>query len=106
VRLRTASGIEIQASFDFRETGPQQWNIDLDTTEGVLHLSAGGGQLTLGEAPIPADPGSLDAEYAALYRRFHDLIARGESDVDTRPLQLVADIFLVAERTAVESFDG
>jgi len=105
IELRTDSGIEIHASFDFRETGPQRWNIDLDTDGDAMHLSAGGGHLTLGEQPVPADPGSLDAEYAAIYRRFYDLIARGESDVDTRPLQLVSDIFLVAKQIPVQSFE-
>jgi D-galactose 1-dehydrogenase len=104
VALRTDSGIGIYASFDFRETGPQRWNIDLETDEGAMHLSAGGGHLTLGEQPVPADPGSLDSEYAAIYERFYDLIVRGESDVDTRPLQLVSDIFLVAKQIPVESF--
>ncbi|HEY6923828.1 MAG TPA: Gfo/Idh/MocA family oxidoreductase [Steroidobacteraceae bacterium] len=105
VELRTDSGILINASFDFRETGPQRWNIDLDTDEGAVHLSAGGGHLTLGDNPVPADPGSLDCEYAAIYRRFGELIQRGESDVDTRPLQLVSDIFLVAKQIPVESFE-
>ena len=70
-----------------------------------MRLSAGGGHLTLGDSPVPADPGSLDAEYAAIYRRFHELILRGESEVDTRPLQLVSDIFLVAKQIPVESFE-
>ena len=104
IELRTDSGIEIDASLDFRETGPQRWNIDLDTDEGAMRLSAGGGHLTLADDPVPPDPGSLDAEYQAIYRRFHELIARGESDVDTRPLQLVSDIFLVAKQIPVESF--
>jgi predicted dehydrogenase len=104
IELRTDSGIEITASLDFRETGPQRWNIDFETDEGAMRLSAGGGHLTLGENPVPADPGSLDSEYAAIYRRFHELILRGESDVDTRPLQLVSDIFLVAKQIPVESF--
>lgn len=104
VELRTDSGIDVHASFDFRETGPQRWNIDIDTDEGAMHLSAGGGHLTLGDQPVPDDPGSLDAEYAAIYRRFHELITGGESDVDTRPLQLVSDIFLVARQIPVESF--
>jgi hypothetical protein len=31
-------------------------------------------------------------------------VARKESDVDARPLQLVADIFLVARQIPVEAF--
>lgn len=105
IELRTDSGTEIKVSLDFRETGPQRWNIDLDTDGGAMRLSAGGGHLTLGDDPVPADPGSLDAEYAAIYRRFEELILRRESDVDTRPLQLVSDIFLVAKQIPVESFE-
>jgi predicted dehydrogenase len=104
VELTTDNGIPIHASFDFRETGPQQWNIDIETDAGPMKLSAGGGLLTLGQDPVPAEPGSLDAEYTALYERFHELVLRGASDVDARPLQLVADIFLIAQQIPVESF--
>ena len=105
LELMSASGIEISAEFDFRETGPQRWNIDIDTDEGTLRLTAGGGLLTVGEEPISADAGSLAAEYEAIYRRFAELVARKESDVDARPLQLVADIFLVARQIPVEAFE-
>lgn len=105
VELTTDTGIPILASFDFRHTGAQSWDIAIDTDEGTMKLSAGGGLLTLGNDPVPAEPGSLDAEYAALYRRFHQLITRGESDVDMRPLQLVSDIFLLAKQIPVESFE-
>ena len=102
--LTSASGIEVSAELDFRETGPQRWNIDFDTHEGAVRLTAGGDQLSLGEQPIPPDAGSLAAEYEAIYSRFAELIARRESDVDARPLQLVADIFLVARQVPVEAF--
>jgi D-galactose 1-dehydrogenase len=103
--LTTDSGLEISAALDFHETGPQLWNIDLETDAGAMKLSAGGGLLTLGEQPAPPDAGSLDAEYEAIYRRFVELVARGASDVDARPLQLVSDIFLVAKQIPVESFE-
>ena len=105
LELTTPGGLEISAVFDFRESGPQQWNIDLDTDAGAIKLSAGGGLLTLGEEPVPPDAGSLDAEYEAIYRRFGELVPRAASDVDVRPLQLVSDIFLVAKQIPVESFE-
>jgi D-galactose 1-dehydrogenase len=104
VDLTTAGGLEISAAFDFRESGPQRWNIDLETDAGAMKLSAGGGLLTLGDDPVPADAGSLDAEYEAIYRRFGELVPRAVSDVDARPLQLVADILLIAKQIPVESF--
>ena len=104
LELTTASGLDIHAEFDFRETGPQRWNMDFSTDAGALRLCAGGGQLTLGDAPAPDDAGSLDAEYAALYSRFAELVPRAGIDVDARPLQLVADLFLIAQQIPVQSF--
>ena len=45
------------------------------------------------------------AEYPALYRRFRELAASGECDVDLAPLQLVADAFLLGRRRTVEPFE-
>lgn len=100
----TASGKPISAEFDFRHTGVQTWSIDIDTAEGALKLSAGGGILTVGAHAVPRDPGALDNEYHAIYRDFAALIARGACEVDARPLKLVADIFLTAKHIPVEPF--
>lgn len=94
--MRTASGLPVAADFDFRQQGPQTWRIAVETDAGTLALDLGGAQLTLpGQAASPPAP---DGEYAALYARFADLIARGESDFDLAPLALVADAFLLGER--------
>ena len=45
-----------------------------------------------------------EREYPALYAHFHALIARGESDVDVRPLRLVADAFLFGRRVQTDAF--
>jgi D-galactose 1-dehydrogenase len=105
LELASASGIAISAEFDFRETGPQRWTIEVDTDEGALQLTAGGGLLTVGNQPVPVDAGSLDTEYEDIYKRFAELVARKESDVDARPLQLVADIFLLARQIPVNAFE-
>lgn len=98
VRLRTESGAIIQASFDFYYQGPTSWNIGFTTDRGDLHLNAAATSLTidgvLTETSAPET--GMYAEYAALYARFAELIASGESEVDADPLRLVADIFLVA----------
>ncbi|MGK6318893.1 Gfo/Idh/MocA family protein [Sphingomonas sp. DT-204] len=91
----------VTAEFDFLQTGPQTWDIEVDTDAGTLRLSMGGSILALpGEAPREAP----DREYSGLYARFAELIAKGESDVDPRPLELVADAFLSAERETVAPF--
>jgi D-galactose 1-dehydrogenase len=87
--LRTAAGAPIAVDLDFRQTGPQSWDIEVETDGGTLLLSRGGAVLTLPEGIRRAS----DAEYPALYARFTELIRSGASEVDTAPLQLVADAF-------------
>lgn len=100
----TDGGVGISAALDFRHTGRQTWDIDLATDQGSIKLSAGGGQLTVGTAAVPADAGALVSEYEDIYGRFAALIRQQESEVDARPLQLVADIFLIAQYLAAEPF--
>jgi D-galactose 1-dehydrogenase len=99
------SGLEITAELDFRHTGTQTWDIELATDAGPMKLSAGGGVLTLGEERVAPNPGGLASEYQSIYRRFAELIAKGETEADARPLRLVADILLVARHIAIEPFD-
>jgi D-galactose 1-dehydrogenase/L-arabinose 1- dehydrogenase len=97
-----AGAVPVSAEFDFLQTGPQTWDIEVDTDAGTMVLSMGGSILRLpGESPREA----ADAEYPGLYRRFAELVATGKSDVDLRPLQLVADAFLIAERTTGDAFE-
>jgi len=91
----------VTAEFDFLQTGPQTWDIEVDTDAGTLRLSMGGSILHVPGAP---DLLAEDREYPRLYARFHDLVTTGASDVDLRPLQLVADAFLLAERRTTEPF--
>ena len=100
--LGDAQGLKIAAEFDFRQTGPQSWDIDIETDSGPVTLSMGGATLRAGGKPLVDAP---DAEYAGLYRRFRELTATGESDVDLAPLQLVADAFLLGRRRTVEPFE-
>lgn len=102
MHLRTEDGVPIDAEFDFRHTGVQTWDIDLSTDQGTLKLSMGGSQFSIdGAAQEPAD---LRGEYVRLYERFAGLCAARKSEVDWRPMQLVADAFLVGERETVEAF--
>ncbi|WP_019515600.1 Gfo/Idh/MocA family protein [Sphingomonas sp. Mn802worker] len=101
VRMRCGDA-PVEVSLDFLQTGPQQWDIGVDTEAGTLALRDGGRTIAL---PGTTATTGQNEEYARLYRRFADLIATGQSDVDVSPLQLVADAFLVAERKTVEPFD-
>ena len=99
--FRDESGVPIAAAFDFRQTGPQTWDIRVDTDDGVLVLSKGGSVLTIDDAVQDTAP---EAEYRGLYDRFAALIAAGESDVDVSPLRHVADAYLRGTRVMVEPF--
>nr|WP_315384599.1 Gfo/Idh/MocA family oxidoreductase [uncultured Sphingomonas sp.] len=101
-KLHMRSGAAtVTADFDFLQTGPQTWDIEVDTDAGTLRLGMGGSILQLPGADEQKAP---DREYARLYARFAELVAAKQSDVDVRPLQLVADAFLVGERAIGESF--
>ncbi len=91
----------VSADFDFRQTGPQSWDITIETDAGTLMLTEGGARLWIDGVEQPAQ---RIGEYPALYRRFAELVAAGESDCDLRPLTLVADVFLLGERTETDPF--
>jgi D-galactose 1-dehydrogenase len=105
LELLTGGGIEIGVSLDFRHTGPQTWDIDFETDQGPFKLAAGGATLTVGGKPASGEPDELHGEYASIYRAFADLIAAGRSEVDTRPLELVADILLAGKQVRVAPFE-
>jgi D-galactose 1-dehydrogenase len=93
----------LTAAFDWRQTGPQTWTIEVKTKAGqTLTLTEGGGKLAVDGQPIELAP---TQEYPDLYHRFAELLDKGESDVDLRPFELVADAFMCADRTMVEPFE-
>jgi predicted dehydrogenase len=100
LRMRTSAGTPIVAEFDFRQKGEQTWDIELMTTSGRLELSNGGATLAIDGKALASDAG-LAGEYPRLYQRFAQLVAAGQSEVDWRPFQLVADSFLIGERRIV-----
>jgi D-galactose 1-dehydrogenase len=100
--LTDAAGLPITAEFDFRQTGPQSWDILIETDGGLLKLSGGGARLIAGgEVLVDAEA----EEYRGLYRRFVELTATGTSDVDLTPLRLVADAFMLGRRRIVAAFE-
>ncbi|WP_315741763.1 MULTISPECIES: Gfo/Idh/MocA family oxidoreductase [unclassified Bradyrhizobium] len=102
LELTDTNALPIIAEFDFRQTGPQSWDIIVDTDDGSLKLSKGGARLVAGDEVLVDEK---EAEYPGLYRRFVELTARGAIDVDLVPLRLVADAFLLGSRRLVEPFE-
>jgi D-galactose 1-dehydrogenase len=100
--LLTGPGGEMtHVELDFLQTGPQTWNIDIETDAGPLSLSMGGSVILVDNRPVQTAP---TTEYANLYTHFAELIHRGRVDVDIAPLQLVADAFLCGRRVDVDPF--
>ncbi|THD78509.1 MAG: Gfo/Idh/MocA family oxidoreductase [Phenylobacterium sp.] len=99
--LATETGVPIRAEFDWRQTGAQTWNVELETDRGRAVLSLGGAKLEVDGKVLAEAP---DAEYPGLYRVFAGLVRAGRSELDAEPLRVVADAFLLGARTAVEAF--
>lgn len=96
------NGVPVSFELDWRQTGPQTWDIRVETDKGTLLLSHGGSRLTIAGTEKMAEP---DREYQRLYRNFVKLVSEGRSDVDLAPLTHVADAFLLGKRHAVEAFE-
>ena len=94
--------VPVSADLDFLQTGPQSWDIIVETASGTLMLSHGGARLTIDGVPVAL---GAHEEYPRLYRRFAALIDRRESEVDVTPFQIAADAFLIGRRRTVEPFD-
>ena len=99
--FRDQDGVRIDVGLDWLQTGPQTWDIRVDTDRGTLVLSAGGSRMDVDGETVCQD---AEAEYAGLYRRFARLVREGRSDVDVSPLRHVADAFLSSRREIVEPF--
>ena len=104
VHIVSDSGIPVELDLDFRHTGTQTWDIELATDNGTLTLSRGGQDASV-DGTLLAPPSAPAGEYGAIYARFAELLASGQSEVDCRPMQLVADVFLMGRQIVVEPFE-
>lgn len=95
------NGLTASAEIDWLQTGPQSWDIVVETDAGEMVLSNGGAKLTIAGKQIEDQP---EREYPALYERFSALVRAGVSDVDLAPLQHVADAFMLGRRNVVDAF--
>jgi predicted dehydrogenase len=93
----------LTGSLDWRKPEGEEWTVDIRTTDGhQVLLTEGGARLAIdGAVQEVAEPG----EYPEIYQRFAKLIDERRSDVDVRPLRLVADCLLVGSREDVEAMD-
>lgn len=99
--METGSGAPVSAAFDWRQTGPQTWEIVVEAQEGRYVFAQGDDDAVAGQ---PAES-AVAAEYRAMYLHFVELVRAGRSDVDVAPLQLVADAFMRGSVEATEPFE-
>ena len=98
----TFSG-NVTADFDWRQEGPQTWDIEIETDKGPLALRMGGNRLELHGREV-AGENSIMGEYPALYARMAELVAMGQSEVDLAPMTHVADALTLGRRIIVPPF--
>jgi D-galactose 1-dehydrogenase len=101
IAARLAFSGNVTADFDWRQTGPQTWDIAIDTPDGRLVLERGGRRMLLdGQVMAEAD----SREYPALYARMAALVAEGACDVDLAPMVHVADAMTLGRRIVTDPF--
>ncbi len=99
-RLTFSGGVT--ADFDWRQTGPQTWDIEVETDAGGMALRMGGNVLEIGGHT--QGERSIMGEYPALYARMADLVRAGQSEVDLAPMVHVADALTLGRRVVTDAF--
>ncbi|WP_299811708.1 Gfo/Idh/MocA family oxidoreductase [uncultured Roseibium sp.] len=95
------SGARMTADFDWRQEGPQTWNIEIETDRGSASLSLGGERLEIDGKLVKQ---GANHEYANLYARMAALVKAGESDMDLSPMIHVCDAFSLGKRVVTAPF--
>lgn len=103
IAARLAFSGGVTADFDWRQEGPQTWDITVETNAGSLALRMGGNVLEVGGTAVLGQA-SIMGEYPALYSRMAELVRQGESEVDLAPMVHVADALTLGRREVVGDF--
>ena len=91
----------VSGDFDWLQTGPQTWDIDVTAGGHTLRLSDGGAKLAIdGAAQNVGD----NREYPRLYTEMARLVADGQSDVDLTPMVHIADAMTLGRRVVGPAF--
>lgn len=101
LEMHDHQGLPVTAEFDWRQTGPQTWDIIIETDQGTLTLSRGGAVMSIDGVPQIEQK---EQEYANLYALFARLVAERRVDADLAPLRVVADAYMLGRWVRVEDF--
>lgn len=91
----------VTADLDWRQVGPQTWDIRVETDQGQLDLRMGGSRLEIDGQMVSEGP---NHEYKNLYSQMARLVLTRQSDVDLTPLVHVADALTLGRREGTEAF--
>jgi D-galactose 1-dehydrogenase len=94
----------VTADFDWRQTGPQTWDITVETDRGPMALRMGGNVLEI-DGKAVAGENTIMGEYPALYARMAALLKQGASEVDLAPMVHVADALTLGKRVVTDAFE-
>ena len=94
----------VTADFDWRQTGPQTWDIEVETDRGMLALRMGGNLLEIDGRQVTGE-NSIMGEYPALYARMAALVRSGSSEIDLSPMVHVADALTLGRRIVTDAFE-
>jgi len=107
----TPIGVEIKATargtvplaitFDWRQQGPQSWDITVEADGQRMELHHGGATLEIDGVTVKKEP---DDEYPIMYRMFADLVRSRTSNTDVAPLRIIADAYLKGRYTVTDPF--
>jgi len=107
IRMDGPDGPLVTADVDFLYEGDPFWRQVIETDAGTLTLNQGGAIMEIDGGPQQGEgwkePG-IHGEYDGLYARFAELLARSASEVDLRPMVLVADAFTLGRRLDAPAF--
>ncbi len=96
-------GAQVTAVFDWRQDGDQTWEIEAVTEAGMLKLSDGGAVMEV-DGTRTGDAAPLGGEYPRLYARMAQIVRKGESDMDLRPMTLATDALALGRRIPTNPF--
>lgn len=91
----------VTADFDWRQEGPQTWDIEVETDAGSLVLRKGGAEMETSDGQRITGP---DREYPRLYARMEELVRNGKRDVDLTPMVHVSDAMTLGRRLVTAPF--
>lgn len=103
IAARIAFSGHVTADFDWRQEGPQTWDIEIDTDHGPCALRFGGNRFEVAGKEVAGEQ-TIIGEYPKLYARMADLVRSGQSEVDLAPMVHVADALTLGKRVVTDAF--